>query len=145
MAADERSPLVARYRFERIVEGTEGLTWIARDEATGRRVVASLVDAPRAKTFEALVGFAHPHVAMIWSVVAPQPRAAIPADGEVAPGSKVVLAEYVGGRTLAEELGVARPPRDGAVHGRAPELLERKYCREISAAPRRSLHPGRRE
>ncbi len=103
--SDPRSPLAGRFAFAGLLRTSQGpRRWIATEPDTGRRVVAVAVEAGRLSTLEAAKGVKHRHLAGIIEVVRDVDPAALPEGVLLSTAGGVVVAEYVPGRTLRNQL-----------------------------------------
>jgi len=98
--------LAGRYRFvESVQAGSKAVvTWLAEDEQTQRRVVASAIGVARLSTLTSIVGVEHPHVATIIDVITNPNPLEIPSERGPVKAAAVALAEYVPGITLSDQL-----------------------------------------
>src|SRR5688572_14231724 len=106
--------LGGRYHFQapfRYQDDT--LRWLARDERTGEDVVVALVESSRVNKLECIKGFSHPHLAALVDVISKFDRAAIPGGTVAHVDGALLVAEYVGGPTLRQQLaqGPIKPAR----------------------------------
>lgn len=98
-------PLAGRYAFARRIRGTQRtIIWIARDQTTGSHVVASVLSGARATGLARAVGITHPNAATVLDVVDRTDADELPDEDPKAPDARVVIAEYVEGRSLQQRL-----------------------------------------
>src|SRR5215471_4225382 len=93
-------PLAGRYAFVRRIRGTQRtIIWIARDQETRSSVVASVLTGPRVTGLERAIGITHPNVAAVLTVLGRPSASEIPDGEETAEDARVVIAEFVEGRS----------------------------------------------
>ena len=97
-----RYHFLAPFRYQ-----DDTLRWLARDERSGEKVVVALVEAVRIPKLEAMKGLAHPHLASIVDVIHRFSPSAIPG-GQVPLQGALVVAEYISGPTLRQQLARGR-------------------------------------
>ena len=97
--------LAGRYRFvQSIQSGAKSVTWLAEDESTKRRVVASAIGAARLAAMTSVVGLEHAHLARILDCIVDPNPLEIPSERGPVKAAAVAVAEYVAGTTLHDEL-----------------------------------------
>lgn len=97
-----RYHFLAPFRYQ-----DDTLRWLARDERSGEKVVVALVESVRVPKLEAMKGVAHPHLASIVDVMHRFSPSAVPG-GRVTTQGALVVAEYISGPTLRQELARGR-------------------------------------
>jgi serine/threonine-protein kinase len=101
---DVPRPLAGRYAFTKRLRGTQKtIIWAARDP-TGREVVASVVPPPRAAGLRPLIGLSHENLAPLLEVIETPKREEVPGTESLGADAKIVVAEYVIGRSLQQRL-----------------------------------------
>ncbi|HVW27323.1 MAG TPA: hypothetical protein VHC69_18290 [Polyangiaceae bacterium] len=110
-------PLLAgRYAFTRRVRGTQRtIIWVARDLETGAPVVASVLTPNRVAGLAPAIGVAHPHAAAVLAVIDGFEPEQVPSDEPPTPDAKIVIAEYVEGRSLQQRLDAGPVTLENAV------------------------------
>src|SRR5882672_8065777 len=94
-------PLAGRYAFTKRIRGTQRtIIWLARDQRTGVPVVASVLPGPRAAALQPAEGLRHIHAAAILRVIDHPAKEETPDEESLDTESRVVVAEYVEGRSL---------------------------------------------
>jgi serine/threonine protein kinase len=102
---EPNAKLAGRYRFvESVQAGAKSVTWLAEDEQTQRRVVASAIGGARLSTLTSIVGVEHPHLATIIDVITDPSPLEIPSERGPVKAAAVALAEYVPGIVLSDQL-----------------------------------------
>lgn len=100
-----REALGGRYHFRApFVYQEDTVRWLARDERTGEDVVVALVETARASKLESIKGFAHPHITALVDVVYRFDAKVVPG-GHIPVEGALLVAEYVSGPTLRQQLG----------------------------------------
>jgi serine/threonine-protein kinase len=98
-------PLGGRYAFVQRIRGTQRtIIWLARDVTTGGKVVASVLPGARAAGLAPSVGKQHENAASILEVLDAPPATQIPDDESLGEGARVVVADYVEGRSLQQRI-----------------------------------------
>src|SRR5512135_72253 len=96
-------PLGGRYLYKSKIEaGTKAATWLATDQETGKDVVATSLAPARVAALMGVVGLKHAHLAAIVDVLDNPDPTSLPAGAPA--GASVIVAEYVGGKTLHQVL-----------------------------------------
>ncbi len=109
----EAEPLAGRYRFT----GAHSLkgstpTWLALDEKSGDRVIASALPIARVAALEGVVGLKHDRLAAIIELIHEPKSEQLPKEARTKKYGAVAVAEFVKGKSLAETLkGGALDPR----------------------------------
>jgi hypothetical protein len=109
-------PLAGRYAFTKRIRGTQRtIIWLARDQRTGDPVVASVLPGPRAAALEPALDLSHVHAASILRIVHAPDRDEVPGDEPLDAEARVVVAEYIGGRSLQQRLDAGPVATETAV------------------------------
>ena len=109
-------PLAGRYAFTKRIRGTQRtIIWLARDQRTGGRVVASILPAPRAAALEPALDLSHVHAASILRVIDSPARDEVPGDEAIDTDARVVVAEYIEGRSLQQRIDAGPVSTETAV------------------------------
>ncbi len=124
--------LAGRYVYLRPVRGTQRtIIWVARDQETRTSVVASVLSPGRVAGLERAIGLAHPHAAAVLAVIDRFQPDEVPSDEPPAADSKIVIAEYVEGRSLQQRLDAGPVALESAVEWTASiaDALARLHAR----------------
>lgn len=109
-----QTPLAGHYRFSRGLQtGAKSVSWLAVDEKLRRTVIASALGAARVAGLEGIVGVRHKHLAAVVDVIHDAEPSSLP--GEAGKAAAVVVAEYMRGTTLHDQLRSGRPELTEAV------------------------------
>src|SRR5581483_3828580 len=85
------------------------------DQENRATVVASVLTPSRAAGLEPAIGVVHPHAAAVLAVLPILDPEQVPSDAPPAPDAKIVIAEYVEGRSLQQRLDAGPVALESAV------------------------------
>src|SRR5262245_7528426 len=102
----QSSTLVSeRYTLQSHLQSPNGARrWLALEVESGRRVIAAAVPASDIANFEAARGLQHRHLAGLLDMIRAGEGRGIGPGVEIPEGGAIAIAEYVPGRTLAQQI-----------------------------------------